>query len=210
MNISVGKYRIKTKRNDNNKFWKDWGRYNNSSETLIDGIWWQASLDFRKKDNKKFILINWPMLVDKETNIITKFLHQGVYDEVQVNSFKFFILRFLMNKHPINDRLYKFKVTVFERKYTIFVFALAFFLSYVFYIFNNAEGNYLISFIANNIWAQTVIFFITISGFINIFHPFTIKKELSEKEIKRISAEIYKKNEEKKEFLEKRKNRYRL
>jgi magnesium-transporting ATPase (P-type) len=148
--------------------------------------------------------------VDKETNIITKFLHQGVYDEVQVNSFKFFILRFLMNKHPINDRLYKFKVTVFERKYTIFVFALAFFLSYVFYIFNNAEGNYLISFIANNIWAQTVIFFITISGFINIFHPFTIKKELSEKEIKRISAEIYKKNEEKKEFLEKRKNRYRL
>jgi len=210
VNISVGKYRIKTKRNDNNKFWKDWGRYNNSSETLIDGIWWQASLDFRKKDNKKFILINWPMLVDKETNIITKFLHQGVYDEVQVNSFKFFILRFLMNKHPINDRLYKFKVTVFERKYTIFVFALAFFLSYVFYIFNNAEGNYLISFIANNIWAQTVIFFITISGFINIFHPFTIKKELSEKEIKRISAEIYKKNEEKKEFLEKRKNRYRL
>ncbi|HBV15794.1 MAG TPA: hypothetical protein DEB71_10695 [Chryseobacterium carnipullorum] len=80
----------------------------------------------------------------------------------------------------------------------------------MFYIFNNAEGNYLISFIANNIWAQTVIFFITISGFINIFHPFTIKKELSEKEIKRISAEIYKKNEEKKEFLEKRKNRYRL
>ena len=109
MNISVGKYRIKTKRNDKNKFWKDWGRYNNSSETLIDGIWWQTSLDFRKKDNKKFILINWPMLVDKETNIITKFLHQGVYDEVQVNSFKFFILRFLMNKHPINDRLFNLR-----------------------------------------------------------------------------------------------------
>lgn len=209
MNISVGKYRIRTIRNENNKFWKDWERYNNSSETLIDGIWWKTSLDFRNTGHKKLILINWPMLVDKDTNTITQFLHQGVYDEVHVNSFKFFLLRFLMNKHPINDRLHEFKLSVFERKYTIFVFTLAFFLSYLFYIFNIAKGNSLINFIANNIWAQTVIFFITISGFINIFHPFTIKKELSEKEIKRISAEIYKKNEEKKEFLEKRKNRYR-
>lgn len=209
MNISVGKYRIRTIRNKNNKFWKDWGQYNNSSETLIDGTWWKTSLDFRYTGHKKLILINWPMLVDKDTNTITKFLHKGVYVEVQVNSFKFFVLRFLMNKHPINDRLYKFKLSIFERKYTIFVFALAFFLSYLFYIFNIAKGNSLINFIANNIWAQTIIFFITISGFINIFHPFTIKKELSEKEIKRISAEIYKKNEEKKEFLEKRKNRYR-
>ncbi len=209
MKISVGKYRIRTKHNENNKFWKDWGRYNNTSETLIDGIWWKTSLDFRNTARKKFILINWPMLVDKDTNTITKFLHQAVYDEVQVNSFKFFVLSFLMNKHPINDRLYKFKISLFERKYTIFVFALAFFLSYLFYIFNIAKENSLINFTANNIWPQTVVFFITISGFINIFHPFTIKKELSEKEIKRISAEIYKKNEEKKEFLEKRKNRYK-
>lgn len=112
MKISVGKYRIRTKRNENNKFWKDRGRYNNSSETLIDGIWWKTSLDFRNTDHKKFILINWPMLVENDTNTITKFLHQGVYDEVQVNSFKFFVLSFLMNKHPINNRLYKFKISL--------------------------------------------------------------------------------------------------
>lgn len=39
------------------------------------------------------------------------------------------------------------------------------------------------TFISNNLWIQTIIICLTISSFINIFYPFTIRKELNKKDI---------------------------
>jgi len=44
-------------------------------------------------------------------------------------------------------------------------------------------------YIAENNWLQTIIIFLTISSFINIFYPFTIKKQIDEKDIESIAKE---------------------
>ena len=38
-------------------------------------------------------------------------------------------------------------------------------------------------YISDNLWLQTIFIFLTIAGLISIFHPFSIRKELNEKDI---------------------------
>ena len=60
----------------------------------------------------------------------------------------------------------------------------------LFYIINSAYQNVIIHLIAENTWVQTFFFFLTISGFISIFHPFTIKKEINSEDMKALAREV--------------------
>ena len=99
----------------------------------------------------------------------------------------------------MNYKIYKFKRIVYERLNTIIIFLLAMVLSAVFYYVNVYTNFNLINFVATNIWCQTIIMFLTISSFINIFFPFSIRRELKEKDITNISQETYKREKEEKE-----------
>lgn len=64
--------------------------------------------------------------------------------------------------------------------------------------------------IANSLFAQTVIIFLTLSGFINIFTPFTIQKEITEKDIADISLKNFEEKKKEDELNERilRKNSF--
>ena len=47
-------------------------------------------------------------------------------------------------------------------------------------------------YVSENIWIQTVFIFLTISGFISIFYPFTIQKGINEMDVKKISEKAIK------------------
>ena len=49
-------------------------------------------------------------------------------------------------------------------------------------------------YVSENNLSQTFIIFLTISSFINIFYPFTIKKELDRKDIEEIIQETLEEN----------------
>ena len=66
---------------------------------------------------------------------------------------------------------------------TTYVFSL------IYYYFNITNENSLLKYISENTWIQTFIIFLTISSFINIFIPFTIRKEISKGDIEKISKE---------------------
>ena len=104
----------------------------------------------------------------------------------------------------MNYKIYKLKKIVFERLNTIIIFLIAIVLSATFYYVNIYTNFNLINFVATNIWCQTIIMFLTISSFINIFFPFSIRRELKEKDITNISKETYKKEKVEKEQNDRR------
>lgn len=199
MKIKVGNEIIKITSNKNNLFWKPIGMFSNVSEIKIDNQWYKCSINFIKKDSLNMIQISYPMLVDEKTSQI-KIVHTSeLYKELPVSELKLNLIKLLLNNHKMNYKIYKFKRIVFERLNTIVIFLLAMVLSAVFYYVNVYTNFNLINFVASNIWCQTIIMFLTISSFINIFFPFSIRRELKEKDITSISKETYKREKEEKE-----------
>lgn len=199
MKIKVGNELIKITSNRNNLFWKPIGMFLNVSEIKIDNQWYKCSMNFVKQNSLNTIQISYPMIVDEKTSEI-KIVHtNGLYKELTVSNFKLNLIKLLLNNHIMNHKIYKFKRIVFERLNTIIIFLLAIVLSAIFYYVNVYTKCNLINFVATNIWCQTIIMFLTISSFINIFFPFSIRRELKEKDINNISKEKFKRENEEKE-----------
>ncbi len=115
------------------------------------------------------------------------------------------VIKYLLNEHEVNYLSFNIRKTISERRNTIYVFLIAFVLSSIYYSINELTNNSLMKYIAENNWVQTIIMFLTISSFINIFYPFTIKKPIDKKDIKtgiKETIEIEKRNDRiKKEML---------
>ena len=132
------------------------------------------------------------MKVEQNSSLITKVYTQGVYAEFESLRFKVSLLKFLLNQHDINYSFYKYKSRIFERKNTLLVFFLAISISLTYYYINVFYNNNLMKYVSENIWIQTVFIFLTISGFISIFYPFTIQKGINEMDVKKISEKAIK------------------
>ena len=199
MIINLTDIKLKITRNENNRFWNPIGQFWNNTEILINEEWYRCGLIFIKKTNKYYIQFNNPMKVEEKTNIIKEVFCEGIYKEMEISKFKFNLIKYLENTHYLNRQSYNFRKSVYNGKRTILVFSLALIPSAVFYAINVKYDNVIIHLIADNTWVQTFIFFITISGFINIFHPFSIRKEIDKNDIQVITKKTLdneKENEE--------------
>ncbi|HHT9079646.1 TPA: hypothetical protein ACT5CJ_002436, partial [Flavobacterium psychrophilum] len=196
MKLSIGNHKVRITHNDNNRFWKSNGIFRNISEIKIDKEWWRCYIRFEKneKDHNIVTFIN-PMKMEGNSSAVKEYHTEGIYTKIKISSFKVLILKFLLNEHSINYSFYKTKKNVFDRKNTFFVFSIATILSLAYYFINLLDNNSLMKYISENIWIQTIIIFLTISGFINIFHPFTIRKELNVNDVESISKVTYEKTE---------------
>lgn len=208
MILNFGEYKIRTIHNDNNRFWKPIGFYRNLSEIMIENTWWRCNVNFIRKDGfEKTIQITHPMKVEQNSLLITKVYTQGVYAEVESTRLKISLLKFLLNQHNLNYSFYNFKNKIFERKNTIFVFVLAIIISLAYYYINIFDNNNLMKYVSENIWIQTVFIFLTVSGFISIFYPFTIQKGINDDDVKRISEKaIEEERQKRKAYKRARKN----
>lgn len=190
MILKIGEFKVRVTRNENNRFWNPMGMFWNVTEVLIGGEWYRCGLVFREEDDKCFVAIDHPMKVDQRTNRITEILKDGKYAEVEISKRKVGLIRFLENRHRLNRISFRIRKGAFDRRRTFFIFSLAIVPSMLFYLINSAYDNLIIHLIAENIWAQTSFFFLTISGFISIFQPFTIKKEMTSEDIKQLAKEV--------------------
>lgn len=192
MKIRIGEDYLKITHNENNKFWKPLGLFWNITEIKIHDEWYRCGIKYINKESKYFIEISNPMKVDKETSRILLLYKDegysgGMYKKIKVSFFKMNLIKFLEHQHSLNYKWYGIRKIIWERKNTVFVMLLAFILSSIYYYFNITNENSLLKYISENTWIQTVIIFLTISSFINIFIPFTIRKEISKEDIEEIS-----------------------
>jgi hypothetical protein len=132
------------------------------------------------------------------SSAIKEFHTEDIYTKIKTSCAKIIILKFLLNEHNFNYSFYKRKKNIFDRKNTCFAFSIAIILSLAYYYINLLDNNSLIKYISGNTWIQTIIIFLTISGVINIVHPFTVRKELDANDVKNISKETYEKMEKEK------------
>lgn len=203
MNIQIGKESIKIYRNRNNKFWNPIGQFYNISEIKINNEWYKCGIRFLKKDNKNYVQLFHPMKVDEKTSIIKEVYTEGIFKEIETSKFKVNLLKYLLNEHKINYKSFKIRKRIADRRKTIYAFSCATILSVVYYGLNEMYNNALMNYIANNNWIQTLIIFLTVSSFINIFYPFTLKKEIGKQDIEEITKDTLKQDRINKE-IEKR------
>lgn len=110
------------------------------------------------------------------------------------------MIKYLLHQHPINRYSHKTRGFLKERKNSVFVIIIALVLSLIYYFLNEINDNNIMKFIAENNFVQSIIIFLTISSFINIFYPFTLKKQIDKKDIETITRETIKEDIENKEI----------
>jgi hypothetical protein len=191
---------IKVSKNTNNRFWNPIGMFYNISEIKIEGDWYKCGISYLAKNGKSYIQVSNPMKVDEKTLHIKKVHTQGLYKELEITKLKLNLLKLRLHQHKLNHSSFKIRNTISERRNTIYIFSVATILSVIYFIINEMNSNSLMKYISENNWLQTIIIFITISGFINIFYPFTIKKQIDEKDIERIAKDKYEEEARNKEI----------
>lgn len=205
--MKIGKEKIRIRHNDNNRFWKPIGMFMNISEIKIGDEWYKCYFKFVERDFKNFVQFIHPMKVDERTSRITEVYEEGIYNEQPISKLKMNFIKYLLNEHPINHWIYHFKRGCHSRKNSIIVFSIALIASAAFYFMNLKDKNALIEFVATNLWCQTIIMFLTIASFINIFYPFSLRTELSKKDVESISKETFEKVKEEEKVMEQIKKR---
>ena len=173
---------FKILQNNNNKGLKPKGMFWNIPKVKHNGEWYNCTIRF---DNN-VLIISSLILHEENSCLVLKHIDGDVY-RVGVNKFKKHLILYLYNQHAINYKLYSLKKNLFNRRKTILVFTIAILVSMIYYLANIYSHNLILIWISNSLVAQTIIIFLTLSGFINIFTPFTIQKEITENDIKKIS-----------------------
>lgn len=189
MTIKIGNeiLRIETVNHD---YWRPNELSKNKSQILIDNDWYECGLNFVKENNKNAVEILDPYLENKSTKEIEKFHSSGIYRRIEISFLKKKMINYLLNRPSIRYRFTYLKNKLSERINVIIIFLIALILSALFFMYNNNNNNNeLIDFISKNLWCQTIIMFLTISSFINIFYPFALRKEINRRDIKDISSE---------------------
>jgi hypothetical protein len=194
MKFKFNNTEFKIVKNDNNKGFLPMGMFWNIPKIKHKGIWYNCSIRFINNT-----LIISSLILHHENSYSVKEHLEGDYYEFKVSNFQKHLIQYLYNVHPINHRIYKFRKNIVARKKTIVVFAIAIILSAIYYLSNLYSNNAVLTWISNNLLAQTFIIFLTLSGFINIFTPFTIQKEITEKDIEEISNSKIIENQKKEE-----------
>lgn len=192
MVLNFKNIKLKITQNKLNRFWRPIGKFWNITQIKINGEWYNCTLRFIRKDNKYYIQFRHPMKVEKRTNTVTEIICEGLYKEIETSLIKYNLAQYLENTHYINSISYNIRKSIFDKRRAMLIFSLALMPSVLFYLINANYENIIIHLIAENTWVQTFFFFLTISGFISIFHPFSFRKEIGKEDIKKIAKETMK------------------
>lgn len=179
--------KIKIDKNESNREISPIGMFTNIPYVLHKGEWFSCSMSII--DDK--IKIHSLHKTDPITSTMTD-LQKDVEYIIPVGKFKKELIIFLLNKHLMNRRIYNIKKWYKRYKKKVWVFTTTFLFVLSYYFINFVTNNYLMNLIATNLLAQTIFIFLTLSGLINIFFPFTIRDEISEKDAITIVDKSYK------------------
>lgn len=170
-------------KNDYNKVSLPKGMFWNIPKIKHNNIWYNCNFEF---ENNTLIISN--LFLENENSGAVKGNIIGEFHREKVSTLKKNLILYSYNSHVINYKIFNYKKQLIERKKTILVFIIAIVISSVYYILNSETNNCLMDWISKNLLAQTFILFLTLSGFINIFTPFTIQKEITKQDIREITS----------------------
>lgn len=189
-------------KNEYNKGLNPSGMFMNIPKVKFKNNWYKCSISFKGN----VLMIHDLMMVDDKTSLVSEHI-KGVFHEQEISNFKKNFILFLHNSHSLNKKIFNLKKNITVRKKTISVFLLAIACSVIYYMINLFGDNSLMDWISKNLLAQTIIIFLTLSGFINIFTPFTIQKEFSKKDAEALTIKTIEEKKQEDEWNRKAQER---
>lgn len=195
MIIKIKDQKIKIERNEFNSFWNFRSNYLNSTFIEIDNYWHNCYIEFFEFENNKFIKIWHPSIVDKKTCIVKQILVKGIYVELTISKFQYFLLTFMIGKNEINYKINTLKNKLHEIDLKVKISLLFSVISLLLKYYSNIS---IINFIFNNIIVET---FSTFSLLHFLFSLFQKNKKINKKHLEeeyyklKKQEELYKKIE---------------
>lgn len=123
-----------------------------------------------------------------------------VYVEQEISKFKKNRIQYRMNTHSLNYKKFYFKRTAYDRRKTIQAFVVAIIGSLIYLFVNIFTNNWLKTLIADNVYIQAFLIFMSLISIMRLWRPFSIKKGISENDIQQIVDETIQKNKDNEEI----------
>lgn len=175
---------------------------NRCGSVLHEGEWKSCSFYINNRLGKSTIEVLPSGIVKDGISEIGKVHSRGYVDLIELSKFKRFKIR-------VYDYVFLKKIyllSVFDKieliKKNLRYILIAFLGSIIYFLINHFYDNFLQELINKSNLVQSIIVFLSLSSIINIFHPFTLRKEWTIDEIDEL---IKKRLEKNKEDLEKEK-----
>jgi hypothetical protein len=183
MTIRVGTLILKFTKNENayESFWNPGPAMYNKTFVKFEDNWLECFIKFSNREGQNYIQ------VDNLTSVLTSRgiepREKLVSTEVPVSRIIMNILEYLQGVHPTIVASRKLRDTLYARRKTVLVFLGSICLSLIYYIGNKATGSAWGQYIGNSNVIQSMFLLLNIFTLGSVFFPFTIRKELSKKDI---------------------------
>jgi hypothetical protein len=164
-----------------------------------NGIWNECRFYVFKKSNETILEISPTGIIKDGISNLGPINEQMYFNRVKLSWFNRLLIFTYDKLFFLKISFLKFLDRIKPIKSNLSYILLAFLGSAIYFLVNHYFDNYLQKLINNSNLAQSVIVFLSLSSIINIFHPFTLRKELNINEVDEL---IKKKSEKMKEDLE--------
>ncbi len=187
MIFKIGTEYLKIYRNIYNKHRFPHGQFVNMSEIKINDNWYRFPFSYIIKNNKYFIQIENPILIEKGTSKILEFYHEGLYEKIKISKIKIYLMLYILQRTKFNKISYNIKLHLYKNKNKYIIFFIALILSMSYCFMNEWYNNKLHDIVSNNNIIQSVLIFLALGSLINIFFPFTVIKTYNKNNISEIA-----------------------
>ncbi len=186
LNYGIGYY----KHIDKNNIKPIYYSLSRGGKVLKSKKWIWCSLDILEKEGTHFIIISaraWKKDGQSDLGLVDK---GGRYKTLKLSRVNYFLIKTYDKIFFKKIKLLKFLDKLVPIKKNLYLILLAVVLASIYYIINYFFDNYLQDLISKSNLIQSIIVFLSLSSIINIFHPFTLRKEVNIEEVKKVSDTI--------------------
>ena len=153
-----------------------------------------------KRDNKRTIKIYAREYKDNQSDlgeVIVGKVDAGLFKTLHINRFWFFLINvynLLFGIKILYNKILDYTTSIKRQIQLILIAAL---VACIYFFINRYFDGYLQNLINQSNFIQSLIVFLSISSLINIFHPFTLRKETNMKDVKSANEILIKKEQDK-------------
>lgn len=181
MTFTIKGYKLKIIFNENNKLSS--GMYNNILQLKENNEWYNCSYQI----SNTYIQISKLYTTDMYNKMTI--YKEDINYIIKISPVINFFIEVFLNRHNLNRKVYKIRKQIHNRRYSIYVFSIAFLLSLSYYLGNEFYNGKWAFYITHNSIIQSFLMLLTIFSIGSVFYPFTITKPLNKIDIKDIANE---------------------
>jgi hypothetical protein len=164
-------------------------RFSSQNKIKINGKWEDYIVYLMHKKKPYYIEVNAKRWKGVHSNL-GPVEENGHFTNLKIRGYQVRLIKLYHLFSILRANITKIKIQLRINKYRLLVILSAVLISSLYYLINIYFDNYLKDILDKSIGVQSLIIFLTISSFINIFYPFTIRREVNIRDVKTLSDKM--------------------